>query len=364
MRRLLFVPITVLMLAQAFAQQNPPPPPSPTTTIPTPIQTRPPSASPGVPVSPDSLRDTMVTGRLVMLDGMPPPDMVPVYLDCGVGPASNAATMSDLRGEFRFRFRTSSGPSSYGLPRQITTRCAISVIIPGFEPIRKDLAGLDLRLGGDVGMLVLKSLSQAEGTTVSLNGLKAPESARRELMKAREDVSKEKLDSAKNRLEKAVRIYPEYATAWYELGRLQARQGQPEMAAASYHQAAKTDPKYVNPLIELSLIAAAAQRWPEAEQRSESILKMAPTGMPGVYLVHAIACFNQKKIDQAERSVREGLDQDQANQFPKLMRLLGDILLIKGDKAGAAEAFRNFLERAPQSPDARKVQQQLAELSK
>jgi predicted negative regulator of RcsB-dependent stress response len=117
-------------------------------------------------------------------------------------------------------------------------------------------------------------------------------------------------------------------------------------------------------MVELSLMAAAAQQWPEAEQRTESILNMVPNSMPGVYLVHAIACFNQKKMDQAERSAREGLDQDKANQFPKLMRLLGDILLIKGDKEGAAKAFRNFLERAPQGPDAAKVQQQLAELSK
>jgi tetratricopeptide (TPR) repeat protein len=312
----------------------------------------------------DLARDVMVTGRLVMVDGMPPPDMVPVILYCGVNHANNASKMSDLRGEFRFRFETSYGLNLDRVARQNAAQCAISVAIPGFEPIRKDLAGMDLRLGADVGMLVLRSLSKAEGTTVSLNGLKAPESARRELMKAREDVSKEKLDSAKSRLEKAVRIYPEYATAWFELGRLQARQGQAELAAASYHQAIKTDPKYVNPLVELSLMAAAAQRWPEAEQRTESILNMAPNGMPGVYLVHAIACYNQKKMEEAERSARNGLDQDKANQFPKLMRLLGDILLIKGDKEGAAEAFRNFLERAPQNLDATKVRQQLAELPK
>jgi len=125
-------------------------------------------------------------------------------------------------------------------------------------------------------------------------------------LEAREDLAKQKLPSAKNRLEKAVRIYPDYATAWYELGRLQARQGETEQAAASYRQSAKADPTYINPLIELALMAATSLQWPEAEQRAEAILKMAPNSMPGVYLVQPSPVSNQKKMDLREASATPG----------------------------------------------------------
>jgi Tfp pilus assembly protein PilF len=371
--------VAVLFGAQAVAQQNPPtqqnPPPqqTPPTTPPKPDPqpTKPPgnqnratSTNPSDQLPGTDAMDVMVTGRLVMPDGMPPPDMVPVGLNCGNTQTDSISSISDLRGEFRIRLNALSGPTWDRLSRQIAMQCSVVVAIPGFETISKNLAGMDLRVGGDTGMLVLRPLLKAEGTTISLNGLKAPEPARQELIKAREDLAKEKLTSAKTRLEKAVRIYPDYATAWYELGRLQARQGQKEQAATSYRQSAKTDPKYVNPLVELALIAAAAQQWPEAEQHAESVIKMAPNGMPGVYLVYAIACFNQKKMDLAEKGARAGLSQDKSGQFPKLLNLLGDVLLLRGDKQGAADAFRQYLERAPQSPDAPRVRQRLEALSK
>jgi len=366
--------VAVLWSAQATAEQNPPtqqkPPVNPTKpeTPPALPPTNQNKANPSLQADSQegvgSTRDIMVTGRLVMPDGMPPPDMVPVVFNCGMNLASRMSTMSDLRGEFRIRLSTPYGPDSDRLSRQVSMQCSITVTIPGFETARKNMEELDLRAGADVGMLVLRPLLKAEGSIVSLNGLKAPEPARQALMKAREDLAKQKLTSAKTRLEKAIRIYPDYATAWYELGRLQARQGEAEQAASSYRQAAKTDPKYINPLVELALLAATSLRWPEAEQRSEAIIKMAPNSMPGVYLVHAIACFNQKKMDLAEASARQGASLDTSGQFPKLVNLLGDILLQKGDTQGATAAFRQFLERAPNSPDAPKIRQRLAVLSR
>jgi Flp pilus assembly protein TadD len=366
--------LALLCGAPAAAQQTPPqqqnPPANPakpgsTPTLPPTNQNQATTSLPtDSPQEVDSMRDVMITGRLVMPDGLPPSDMVPVVLNCGMNAANSKSTMSDLRGEFRIRLSTPYGPDSDRLSRLVSMHCAIGVAIPGFETISKNMDGLDLRAGADVGMLVLRPLLKAEATTVSLNGLKAPEPARQELMKAREDLAKQKLASAKSRLEKAVKIYPDYSTAWYELGRLQVRLGESEMAASSYRQASKTDPKYILPLVELALMAATSLRWQEAEQLSESIVKMAPKGMPGVYLVHAIACFNQKKMDLAESSAREGASQDTSNQFPKLLNLLGDILLLRGDKQGAADAFRRYLERAPNSPDAPKVRQRLEALAK
>ena len=81
-----------------------------------------------------------------------------------------------------------------------------------------------------------------------------------------------------------------------------------------------------------------------------------------MYLVHAIACFNLKKLDEAEKSARTGLDLDAGRQFPKLANILGAVLERRGDRAGAAAALRLYLERAPQAPDAEKVRARLQAL--
>jgi tetratricopeptide (TPR) repeat protein len=304
----------------------------------------------------------MITGRLTMMDGLPPQEMIPVGLSCQTNPMESM--MADLRGEFRIPLKLPYSRSSVPAMMQLNATCAITVNIPGFEVIRKNLHGIDVSRGADVGNLVLRPLSKIDATLVSLNSLKAPETARKELLRAREELRKENLGPAKDRLERAVKIYPDYATAWYELGRVQARQGAKDQAAESYRRAIEADPKYVSPAVELALMAAVALRWEEAEQRSGTILQVAPTGLPGIYLVHAIACFNQKKLDEAEQSARAGLKEDTSKKFPKLANLLGDILLKKGDKEGAALAFRQYLEMAPNSADASRVRVQLQSLEK
>jgi hypothetical protein len=132
-------------------------------------------------------REMMLTGGLRMPDGSPPPDMIPVQ-------AERAGSMlSDLRGEFRFRLRAYSGRIGEAITAQAMANCAVVVRVPGFETIRKNLGGVDIRLGADIGTLVVKPLAQSGGSLISWNSLKAPEEARSELIKAREDANRSKV---------------------------------------------------------------------------------------------------------------------------------------------------------------------------
>ncbi len=362
------------VLTGALAQQQQQPPQQPPPQQPKPQPQPQPQPQPREPSTPSvrgqatppwessnlNMQQTvMLTGRLVMPDALPPSDMVPVELECpGKG---TARALSDLRGEFRFPLSMAHGPAarhsqSYG--------CNVVVRVPGFQIATKPLGNSDLSLGADVGILVLKPIQNAEGTLISYNSFSAPEAARKELLKSREDAQKGKLDSAVRRLEKAIGEYPAYATAWYELGRVQERRGERGRAEESYRKAAESDPKYLNPRIQLALLAATSQRWPDAEAQAAHVLKLAPQGLPGVYLVHAIACINQKKTDAAEKSAREGMAQDSAHQFPKLAHILGDTLERKGDAQGAVAAYRQYLEFAPQARDAAAVRERISRLSR
>jgi hypothetical protein len=111
-------------------------------------------------------------------------------------------------------------------------------------------------------------------------------------------------------------------------------------------------------------MVSEARCWPEAEQMSAAILKGAPEGLPGVYLVHAAACFNEKKFEQAEKSVREGLRHDTDHRYPRLTLLLTNVLEEQGDSEGAAEALRQYLASAPDTPEAAKARNRLDALQR
>ena len=308
-----------------------------------------------------------MTGRLVLPDGLPPDEMIPVLLDCpgllAAAPSTEERrTMADTQGEFRFRLQLNFGSSKDFETLNRYSTCSLVVSLPGFEMLRVNLRRLDLRMGADVGQLVLKPLKHGEGSIISVNSLHAPESARKELIKGRQDSEAGHPDLAQRRFEKAIGRFPEYATAWFDLGKLQLTQGAKDQAAESFRHASAADAKFLSPRIQLALLAATGLRWEEAEASSAAVIGLSPGGYPGMYLVHAIACFNLKKLDEAEKSAQTGLDLDTARQFPKLANILGSVLERRGDRAGAAAALRVYLERAPQAPDAEKVRARLQAL--
>jgi len=53
---------------------------------------------------------------------------------------------------------------------------------------------------------------------------------------------------------------------------------------------------------------------------------------------------------------------DSVHRFPQASNILGLLLYHKRDYAGAAEQLRNYLQLAPNAPDAPQVKGQLAEL--
>jgi hypothetical protein len=55
---------------------------------------------------------------------------------------------------------------------------------------------------------------------------------------------------------------------------------------------------------------------------------------------------------------------DSKHRNPKIDQVLGLIMIEKHDYPAAAEKLRNYLQFAPQAPDAAQVRSQLAELDK
>ena len=72
----------------------------------------------------------------------------------------------------------------------------------------------------DIGVIVIRRLSETGATTVSLTVLSAPKDARKAFDRATAELAEESPDTAKikKELEKAVKEYPEFSAAWYLLG--------------------------------------------------------------------------------------------------------------------------------------------------
>ena len=89
---------------------------------------------------------------------------------------------------------------------------------------------------------------------------------------------------------------------------------------------------------------------------------MNPIEFPAIYFYHAVATYNLKRFDAAEKSARRTIDLDSHQEFPRAELLLGSVLAVRGDRAGALEHLRKYLELSPKAPDAAQVNQAISQL--
>lgn len=319
-----------------------------------------------------------------MEDGTPPPDRVAVQLVCRNTPRTIGYT--DRKGNFSADVRDKTALAQYddasenspgfgngrlgnaGVRGDAMDRnllgCDLQASLPGF---RSDVDHLDARRSLDnpnVGTIFLHRLANVDGLTISATSALAPKDAVKAFDKARDEEKKQKWQDAQKELNKAVSIYPKYAAAWCELGNIQVEQKDIDGARQSYAKAIEADPKFVNPYLALGDLAAREQKWQDAADNSDHLLRLDPIDFPEAWLVNAFANFNLGKLDAAEKSAREGLARDTNHHLPKMNLILGVVLAQKHEYAGAAENMRAYLQYAPQADDAEQVKKQLDEVEK
>ncbi len=214
-----------------------------------------------------------------------------------------------------------------------------------------------------LGTIILHPLSRASSLTVSATTLQAPPNARKAYGKGLEAMRLEKWDAAASEFGKAVKLYPKYAIAWYQLGL--ARQNKKDAAGAveAWKEAQASDPlRYVKPYENLTLAADRRGDWAESEKYSHLWIQLDPEDFPGAYLLNAVANARMNKPEDAEKSAREGLRLDKDQKIPRMSYVLGLILMDKKAYAESAKCFRRYLELAPKASDADIVRQQLPDL--
>jgi len=335
-----------------------------------------------------------VSGRVMMEDGNPPDQPVTIERVCSGTPRAEGYT--DSKGYFGFQLGQrngvlqdasesngsggifgdsptgsnarlgglGSGSQTAGMGSDMRLMgCDLQAKLGGYRSQSISLTNRRALDNPDVGVILLHRIGPSEGTTVSATSLAAPKDARKAFEKGQDAIKKKKWEEAAKSFQKAVDIYPDYATAWYELGRLQAAGGAPDTARISLECALKADPKFAAPYVELASLEVDAKKWKEVASFSDKGIRLDSFDYPELFFYNAAANYYLRNQDAAEKSVRQAIKLDNNHRFPQASYLFGLILTQRRDYASAAEQFRDFLKLAPDAQDAPAAKQKLEQIA-
>lgn len=382
---ILILATLVLGRLPVFAQRGGGPPPPPGGTSPgtgtgrTPTGTTGQTPSPTVSQGPG--RPIFLSGRVMLEDGTAPPGHVTIERVCGA--TIRAEANVDTKGYFSFQLGASNadvfpdasvsgglrsdpgdpvGQRSGGIAERDLINCELRARLAGYESQSIQLGTRRALDNPDVGTILMRPIGQSPGTTVSATTLAAPKDARKAFEKGLDLTKKKKLPEAQTDFEKAVGLYPRYAIAWSELGRIQAAQGQVEAARNSFSQSISADPKFVVPYAEIAALEYQARRWQELADASEKVIALDPFHYPQTIFLNAVANYNLHNIDRAEESARRAQKLDINHQIPQISHFLGVVLAEHRNYAAAAAEMRDYLKFAPEASDAAEVRKQVEQL--
>lgn len=306
----------------------------------------------------------VLLGKLAMESEPLPWQPMLVSVDCK-GSIVNS-TQTDLQGRFVITFVETHGTP--GAPpdaqRQLETKyegCTVRGSVAGFRSSAVTVTMHSLRDDPNLGTITLSPETRGGGTELSTTTQAAPSNAMKAFEKARAEWLAQNPDGAEKNLKKAIQLYPTFAQAWLQLGKIQEA-SEPQAARDSFSKALAADPKFVLPYEQLAALAVQAEKWQETLDNTNPALELDPAGTPQLWYYDALAKFQLGKTDEANVSASKALAIDPRHTVPNTEQLLAVILARKADYAGAVQHLQNCLTYLPAGPQADLVKQQIAQL--
>jgi hypothetical protein len=387
---------TALLVPVTVVAQKPPPsaPPPPISTSPS--RSGIPPATSSDPSQPSGDLVMYIMGRVAPDDGTAVPNDVLIERICNnkVRQQVHASPRGDFSMQLGSRtdsFLDASGDQSSqsvvatkdavsGIPRRELKNCDLKASASGFRYGVISLVDLDV-FGStiNVGVISVQRATKIEGMTLSATPYKAPNEARRAYEKGLDAGSKGKFADARKHFETAVKIYPTYASAWYQLGIILQQENQKDEARTAYTRATAIDTRFLPPYLSLASMAYTEGNWTEVLNFTIHILDLDPLNNAGItgyildldplncaeaYFFNAVANYNLNRIDEAEKSGLKAERVDLLTRFPELHLVLGEIFSRKGNYAAAISELQIYLELAPHPQNGDQVREQLAKLEK
>jgi tetratricopeptide (TPR) repeat protein len=273
---------------------------------------------------------------------------------------------TDPKGDFAFISVPGGVTAPADVGREMRTHyegCKVQASLTGFGSDALTITERNLRDEPELGTIWLRLNGRTTGTALSTTGASVPKRAAKLFEEAHAAMLEQKPERAQSNLEKAVHLYPEFAEAWYQLGRLNMRSS-PQSAQECFSKAVAADPLFVRPYEELAQLAVQQEKWAEVVANTNRALQLDPPGTPRIWSYDALANYQLSKLDSAKASAQKSLAMDPRHQIPNTEQLLAVILARQGDYDGALQHLRNCLTYVTTGHNVEFLKQQIAQLER
>ena len=295
------------------------------------------------------------TARYELRGRLLPPTQASVWVHGATAPFEDS-TLADSEGRFRFR----------GLPAGAYT---LGAFVPGRGEMRRTIeigpSQADARNRIELSVELRDGEFESRDSLrrealVSAKELAIPEGAHREYEEAEKRLARRDVAGAVAHFERAVELAPQFSEAWNHLGTIAYQARDYTRAETCFRKALDADPKSFQPLVNLGGVSINLSKFEDALQynlyaaltRPNDALANSQLGMSYFYL---------GKLDLAHKYLTAAKRLDPAHfSHPQLM--LAEIALRRQDRTAAAGELEEFLKYHPDSPEAARVKQQLAQL--
>lgn len=202
----------------------------------------------------------------------------------------------------------------------------------------------------------------AQASPVDQRQLRIPENARKEFEQGTKELFENKSPEASlPHLRKAVELYPEYYEAYHLMGTIYLDQRQGEQAEGMFNHALEINPQFAPAYFALGALRNAEGKPAEAEKFLRRGLELQPDAWQG-HLEICQTYFSQGQLPQAEQHAARA--HELKPELPVVHLVLANIYVARGSYAPARLEYQHFLDRAPQSPVAPRVQEQIRQLDR
>ncbi len=199
-----------------------------------------------------------------------------------------------------------------------------------------------------------KGTSLTNTGVISVSLAKAPKAALEQFKKALEAKEKSDVKLAIEKLNEAVRLYPQFAEAYNELGSLYLKSGDLKKAEEALRKTLQLNEKNSSAQLNYGIVLLNQRKMYEAEKELEkAVLADETVAAPHMYL--GIALLGLDYPDYAEKEFLKAISLRDDEKIAQAHKYLGGIYWKKGNFKQAADELEKYVKSSPKASDAEKI---------
>ena len=283
-----------------------------------------------------------------------PPDRASVSIHAVASPFT-ASTLTENDGRFTFR---KLEPGAYTIAIFIPARGEARQTIEVGPSTADDRHRVALTLELKDSDFVFRDPTRRRHS-VSAKQLAIPEKAVREYEEAQKELARRDIEGAVKRLERAVEIAPQFATAWNNLGTIAYQTQKFARAEECFREALAQAPETYEAVVNLGGVLVTLHKLDEAwDYNLHAVLSRPNDALANAQL--GMTYFEMGNPELAEKYLRKAVEIDPAH-FSHPQLFLAEIHLRQGHKQAAVADLESFLKHHPDWPQAAAVRAKIAE---